>query len=81
MSMSKSTTGAIGCPPMFIRQFTRIVLLLKLLPIFRSDRDTPLTVYIACKLRFALYGSPPKTMVPPLLKMKFFLMISCMVMS
>ena len=47
MSIPKSTTGLLGWPLMFIRQFTLIVLLAKLLPMFRSDSDTPLTVCTA----------------------------------
>ena len=46
-SRSKATLGASGVPVMFIKQLTRMVLLEKLLPIFRSERLTLLAVYMA----------------------------------
>ena len=44
-SMPNVTFGLRGVPRIFIRQFTRMLPDVKLLPICKSDRLTPLTVY------------------------------------
>ena len=58
-SRSKSTLGALGCPVMFIKQLTLMVLFEKLLPMLRSARETALTVYRAFRL-IAAYDYDPE---------------------
>ena len=54
MSRSKSTFGALGVPVMFIRQFTRTLLLENECPMLRSARLTLLSMYNALRLSEAL---------------------------